>query len=167
MNDGAWSNEEEMFALVHQMRTRGLPAPASLGGGFWSRFCSKIRWIGRSRPATADYLWNAKQVVPFLKVDKGLAAEKDGVQLMKPIPDLAALLGKASKNRIFGTKMRSVIKQASSTGVQAIVDQQFQLAESISAGSARADHRAGSGHPLPAKSQSGRDSQCGHHEETG
>ena len=80
---------------------------------------------------TADYLWNVKRVVPFLKVDKGLAAEKDGVQLMKPMPDLAALLDKARAKRIFGTKMRSVIKQANAEGIKAVVNQQFELAAQI------------------------------------
>jgi fructose-bisphosphate aldolase class I len=80
---------------------------------------------------TADYLWNVKRVVPFLKVDKGLAAEKDGVQLMKPIPGLAALLDKARTKRIFGTKMRSFIKRAKRAGIQDIVTQQFEVARQI------------------------------------
>jgi fructose-bisphosphate aldolase class I len=80
---------------------------------------------------TADYLWNVKRVVPFLKVDKGLATEKDGVQLMKPMPALTALLEKAKAKRIFGTKMRSVIKQASEAGIKDIVNQQFELAAQI------------------------------------
>ena len=82
---------------------------------------------------TADYLWNVKRVVPFLKVDQGLAAEKDGVQLMKPMPALAALLVKAKAKRIFGTKMRSVIKQANAAGIKSIVDQQFEVAGQIMA----------------------------------
>jgi fructose-bisphosphate aldolase class I len=80
---------------------------------------------------TADYLWNIKRVVPFLKVDKGLAAEKDGVQLMKPMPDLLALLEKAKAKRIFGTKMRSVIKQCNGFGIKDIVSQQFEAARQI------------------------------------
>jgi fructose-bisphosphate aldolase class I len=80
---------------------------------------------------TADYLWNVKGVVPFLKVDKGLAAEKDGVQLMKPMPELDQLLGKAKAKRIFGTKMRSFIKQANPIGINNIVSQQFQAARQI------------------------------------
>jgi fructose-bisphosphate aldolase class I len=80
---------------------------------------------------TADYLWNAKRVVPFLKVDKGLADEKDGVQLMKPMPGLATLLDKANAKRIFGTKMRSLIKQANASGINAIVDQQFEVGAQI------------------------------------
>src|SRR5207248_3464910 len=80
---------------------------------------------------TADYLWNVKRVVPFLKVDKGLAAEEDGVQLMKPMPMLGALLDKARAKRIFGTKMRSVIKQADEAGIKNIVIQQFEIARRI------------------------------------
>ncbi len=80
---------------------------------------------------TADYLWNVKRVVPFLKVDKGLETEKDGVQLMKPIPALAALLEKAKAKRIFGTKMRSFIKQSDEAGIKAVVNQQFELAARI------------------------------------
>ena len=80
---------------------------------------------------TADYLWNVKRVVPFLKVDKGLAAEKDGVQLMKPIPQFAGLLEKAICKRIFGTKMRSFIKQANAAGIKQIVNQQFEMAAQI------------------------------------
>jgi fructose-bisphosphate aldolase, class I len=80
---------------------------------------------------TADYLWNVKRVVPFLKVDKGLATEKDGVQLMKPMPALTALLEKAKAKRIFGAKMRSVIKQASAQGIKDVVNQQFELAAQI------------------------------------
>ncbi len=82
---------------------------------------------------TADYLWEIKEVVPFLKVDNGLAAEKDGVQLMKPMPELAALLAKAKAKHVFGTKMRSLIKQASETGIQDVVNQQFEIAAQISA----------------------------------
>src|SRR5262249_58470826 len=82
---------------------------------------------------TADYLWNAKRVVPFLKVDKGLAAESRGVQLMKPMPELAALLDKATAKHIFGTKMRSFIKQANDAGIKDVVTQQFEAARQISA----------------------------------
>jgi len=132
ITDGAWSNEEEMFALVHQMRTRIITSPSFTG----ERIIAAIlfentldRDIER-RPA-ADYLWNVKRVVPFLKVDQGLAAEKDGVQLMKPMPALAALLDKATAKGIFGTKMRSVIKQANAAGITDIVRQQFEVAGQI------------------------------------
>jgi fructose-bisphosphate aldolase class I len=129
IKEGAWSNEDEMFAIVHQMRTRMITSPSFTG----ERIIGAILFENtmdrdiEGQP-TADYLWNVKRVVPFLKVDKGLAAEKDGVQLMKPIPALAALLEKAKSKHIFGTKMRSFIKQANAAGIKEIVNQQFDLA---------------------------------------
>src|SRR6266568_3846917 len=132
IKDGAWANEEEMFAIVHQMRARLITSPSFTG----ERILAAILFENtmdrdiETRP-TADYLWNVKRVVPFLKVDKGLAAEKDGVQLMKPMPALAALLDKARAKGIFGTKMRSVIKQANGAGIKDIVNQQFELAAQI------------------------------------
>src|SRR5688572_16615471 len=134
IKEGAWSNEEEMFAIVHQMRTRIITSPSFTG----ERILAAILFENtmdrdiEKRP-TADYLWNVKRVVPFLKVDQGLAAEKDGVQLMKPMPALAALLDKAKAKGIFGTKMRSVIKQANAASIKDIVRQQFEVAEQISA----------------------------------
>jgi fructose-bisphosphate aldolase class I len=132
IKEGAWSNEDEMFAIVHQMRTRMITSPGFTG----ERIIGAILFENtmdrdiEGQP-TADYLWNVKRVVPFLKVDKGLATEKDGVQLMKPMPALTALLEKAKAKRIFGTKMRSVIKQASEAGIKDIVNQQFELAAQI------------------------------------
>jgi fructose-bisphosphate aldolase class I len=132
ITEDAWSNEDEMFAIVHQMRTRIITSPSFTG----ERILAAILFENtmdrqiEGKP-TADYLWNVKRVVPFLKIDKGLAAEKDGVQLMKPMPDLAGLLDKARAKRIFGTKMRSVIKQANSAGIKAVVSQQFELATQI------------------------------------
>jgi len=132
IKEGAWSNEDEMFAIVHQMRTRMITSPAFNG----ERIIGAILFENtmdreiHGQP-TANYLWNVKGVVPFLKVDKGLEAEKDGVQLMKPIPTLAALLEKAKSKRIFGTKMRSFIKQADTEGIKDIVNQQFELAGQI------------------------------------
>src|SRR5262245_39577557 len=129
---GAWSNEEEMFALVHQMRTRIITSPSFTG----ARILGSILFEGtmdrdiEGQP-TADYLWNVKGIVPFLKVDKGLADEKDGVHVMKPMPQLSALLTKANAKHIFGTKMRSVINEANAAGIQAVVNQQFELAEQI------------------------------------
>ena len=128
----AWSSDDEMFALVHKMRTRIITSPSFNG----ERILAAILFEDtmdreiEGQP-TADYLWNVKQVVPILKVDKGLAAEDDGVQLMKPIPGLAALLDRANTKGIFGTKMRSVIKHANPTGVRRIVSQQFEMAEPI------------------------------------
>ena len=132
IKEGAWSNQDEMFALVHQMRTRVITSPSFTG----ERIIGAILFDNtmdrdiESRP-TADYLWNVKQVVPFLKVDQGLEAEEDGVQLMRPMPGLAALLAKAKAKHIFGTKMRSVIKQANAAGIKSIVNQQFELAGQI------------------------------------
>lgn len=132
IKEGAWSNEEEMFALVHQMRARIITSPSFNG----DRILAAILFEGTmdrdiGGQPTADYLWNVKRIVPFLKVDKGLADEKDGVHVMKPMPGLPALLDKAKAKRIFGTKMRSVIKKASGGGIQAIVDQQFEVAAQI------------------------------------
>jgi fructose-bisphosphate aldolase class I len=132
IEEGVWTNEDEMFALVHQMRTRIITSPSFDG----ERIIAAILFentMDRSiegKP-TADYLWDVKRVVPFLKVDQGLAAEKDGVQLLKPMPALAALLVKAKAQRIFGTKMRSVIKQANAAGIKSIVEQQFDVAGQI------------------------------------
>ena len=132
IKEDAWSNEDEMFAIVHQMRTRMITSPSFKG----DRIIGAILFENtmdreiEGQP-TADYLWNLKRVVPFLKVDKGLAGEKDGVQLMKPMPALAALLAKAKAKHIFGTKMRSVIKQANEPGIKEIVNQQFELAAQI------------------------------------
>jgi len=132
IKENAWSNEAEMFALVHQMRTRIITSPSFTG----ERILGAILFENtmdsdiEGQPS-ADYLWNVKRVVPFLKVDQGLAAEKDGVQLMKPMPDLAALLAKAQAKRIFGTKMRSFIKQANAAGIKNIVNQQFEAGRQI------------------------------------
>jgi fructose-bisphosphate aldolase, class I len=132
IKEGAWSNEDEMFAIVHEMRTRMITSPAFNG----ERIIGAILFENtmdrdiHGQPA-ANYLWNVKGVVPFLKVDKGLDAENEGVQLMKPMPALAALLEKAKSKRIFGTKMRSFIKQANAAGIKTIVDQQFDLAAQI------------------------------------
>ena len=132
IKEGAWSTEDEMFALVHQMRTRVIMSPSFKG----ERILGAILFENTmdrdiEKQPTADYLWNVKRVVPFLKVDKGLEAETDGVQLMKPLPALAALLDKASSKRIFGTKMRSFIKKADPAGVKNIVRQQFEVAGQI------------------------------------
>ena len=132
IKDGAWSYEDEMFALVHQMRTRIITSPSFDGDRILGAilFENTMDREIEERP-TADYLWNVKRVVPFLKVDKGLAEEKNGVRLMKPMPELAALLDKAKANRIFGTKMRSFIVQADLAGIKEIVDQQFEVAAQI------------------------------------
>jgi fructose-bisphosphate aldolase, class I len=121
-----------MFAIVHQMRTRIITSPVFTGERILGAilFENTIDRDIEGKP-TADYLWNVKRIVPFLKVDKGLAAESRGVQLMKPMPELAALLDKANGKRIFGTKMRSVVKQANAAGIKDIVTQQFAIARQI------------------------------------
>lgn len=132
IKEGAWSNEEEMFAIVHQMRTRIITSPGFTGARILAAilFENTMDRDIEGQPA-ADYLWNVKRVVPILKVDQGLAAEKNGVQLMKAMPELAALLEKAKEKRIFGTKMRSVIKQADAAGINEIASQQFETARQI------------------------------------
>jgi len=107
IQENSWSSDEEMFSLVHQMRTRIITSPAFNGKRIIGAilFENTMEREIEGQP-TADYLWNVKQVVPFLKVDQGLAAEKDGVQLMKPMPKLSTLLDKAREKQIFGTKMR-------------------------------------------------------------
>jgi fructose-bisphosphate aldolase, class I len=132
VKDTAWATEEEMFAVVHQMRTRIITSPSFTG----ERILGAILFENTMDRAiagqpTADYLWNTKRIVPFLKVDKGLATEASGVQLMKPMPGLDALLARAKAKRIFGTKMRSVVKQANSPGIKDIVAQQFDVARQI------------------------------------
>ncbi len=128
----AWSGDEQMFALVHQMRTRIVTTPAFNGDRILAAilFENTMDRDIEGRP-TADYLWSVKRVVPFLKVDKGLADEKDGVQLMKPMPSLGALLDKARGKGIFGTKMRSVVKRANPAGIESILDQQFEVGRQI------------------------------------
>ena len=132
IQENSWSSDEEMFAIVHQMRARIITSPGFNG----ERIIGAILFENtmdreiEGRP-TADYLWDVKRVVPFLKVDQGLAAEKDGAQLMKPMPTLSTLLKRAKAKRIFGTKMRSVIKQADETGIKDIVNQQFEIGQQI------------------------------------
>jgi fructose-bisphosphate aldolase class I len=132
IKEHSWNDDDEMFELVHQMRTRVITSPSFTG----ERILAAILFEDtmdreiQGQP-TADYLWNVKRVVPFLKVDKGLAAEKDGVQLLKPMPELAALLQKGRAKHIFGTKMRSVIKQANPAGIKNVVQQQFEVAARI------------------------------------
>ena len=122
IQENAWSSDEEMFTLVHQMRSRIITSPAFNG----ERIIGAILFENTMEreiegQTTADYLWNVKRVVPFLKVDQGLAAEKEGVQLMKAMPKLGALLDKARAKHIFGTKMRSVIKRANEAGIKEVV----------------------------------------------
>jgi fructose-bisphosphate aldolase class I len=132
LKESVWSNDEEMFALVHQMRARIITSPSFNGDRILGAilFEDTMDRDIEGQP-TADFLWNKKRVVPILKVDKGLADESDGVHLMKPMPGLPALLIRANAKRIFGTKMRSVINQANVAGVKAVVRQQFEVAAQI------------------------------------
>jgi fructose-bisphosphate aldolase class I len=128
----SYSGDDEMFALMHAMRTRMMTSPAFDG----SRVLGAILFEGTmdrqvEGRGSAEYLWQQKQVVPFLKVDKGLADEADGVQVMKPMPQLDDLLARATAHGVFGTKMRSVIKLANSDGVEAVVSQQFEVGRQI------------------------------------
>jgi fructose-bisphosphate aldolase, class I len=128
----AWSSEAQMMDLVHAMRTRIVTSPSFSGDRILAAilFENTMDRDIQGRP-TAEYLWEVKKVVPILKVDQGLEAEANGVQLMKPIPGLDALLARARAKGIFGTKMRSVIKQANPAGIRAVVDQQFAVARQI------------------------------------
>lgn len=132
IEESAYSGDEQMFDLVHAMRSRIVTSPAFDGrrvlGAILFEMTMDRQFDGL--PA-ADYLWNKKQVVPFLKVDKGLAAEADGVQLMKPMPELDALLARAVAKGIFGTKMRSVVNAANAKGIDAVVAQQFEVGRQI------------------------------------
>jgi fructose-bisphosphate aldolase class I len=131
--ESAYSGDAEMFKLVHEMRVRIMTAPAFTGAKVLAAILFEATMDGQAqgKPVPA-FLWDERGVIPFLKVDKGLEAEKDGVRLMNPIPGLDALLTRAVKFGIFGTKMRSVINLASKQGVAALVAQQFDVAEQIS-----------------------------------
>ena len=132
VGDDQYSDEAQMFDRIHEMRTRIITDPAFTGdrilGAILFEQTMDRDIDGRG---TADYLWDVKSVVPFLKVDKGLAPESDGVQVMNPMPDLESLLQRALDKGVFGTKMRSVIKNADSVGVAEVVDQQFEVARTI------------------------------------
>ncbi|SEP28162.1 fructose-bisphosphate aldolase [Flavobacterium sp. CF108] len=132
VEESSYTNDEEMYTLVHEMRTRIIKSPAFdsqyiLGAIlFENTMDRKIDGIW-----TADYLWEKKNIVPFLKVDKGLADLANGVQLMKPISNLDELLDRAVERNVFGTKMRSVIKEANAVGIREIVEQQFEVGKQI------------------------------------
>jgi fructose-bisphosphate aldolase class I len=132
ITEGSWSGDAAMMDLIHAMRARIITSPAFNGDRILGAilFEATMDRDVQGRP-TAEYLWDVKKVVPILKVDKGLEAETNGVQLMKPMPDLDQLLARARAKGIFGTKMRSVIKQANPAGIRAVVDQQFDVARQI------------------------------------
>jgi len=132
VDESAWSNEEEMFDLIHGMRARIIKSPAFSGDKVMGAILFE-QTMDRDIDGTptAEYLWQERGVVPFLKVDKGLADASDGVKLMKPMPDLDALLERAVAKGVFGTKMRSVIDAANPKGIAAIVAQQFEVGNRI------------------------------------
>ncbi|MGI9308883.1 MAG: fructose bisphosphate aldolase [Gammaproteobacteria bacterium] len=132
VGEDAYNSDEEMYAVVHAMRTRIVTSPAFNG----DRILGAILFENTldrdiAGKSSSDFLWEEKNVVPFLKVDKGLADEADGVQIMKPMPELAALLEKARAKNVFGTKMRSVIKSANAGGIESVVAQQFEIGRQI------------------------------------
>ena len=132
VDESAWSNEEGMFDLIHQMRARIIKSPAFTGDKVMGAILFE-QTMDRDIDGmpTAQYLWEKRGVVPFLKVDKGLADAADGVKLMKPMPDLDALLERAVAKGVLGTKMRSVIDAANAKGIAAVVDQQFEIGRQI------------------------------------
>ena len=132
IEESAYSGEEEMFDLVHQMRTRIIKSPSlnaerTLGAILFDMTMERTI----DGKGTAEYLWENKKIVPFLKIDNGLAAEENGVQVMKSIPELDDRLARANGHKVFGTKMRSVIKLANRKGIQQIVNQQFEIGKKI------------------------------------
>ncbi|MEM9055150.1 MAG: fructose bisphosphate aldolase [Pseudomonadota bacterium] len=132
VTEDAWSTEDEMFDIIHQMRTRIIKSPAFTGSKVIGAILFERTMDGDiDGTPTAEYLWSECGVVPFLKVDKGLADSENGVKVMKPMPDLDALLEKGVAKGIFGTKMRSVIDAANPTGIAAIVSQQFDVGHQI------------------------------------
>lgn len=132
LDQGSWSGEQEMYDLIHQMRCRVITSPAFTGDRILATILFEMtmdRQVKGKGPA--EFLWQDKQVVPFLKIDKGLAEQSDGAQVMKPIPDLGALLERALGHGVFGTKMRSVVTLADPVVIQAVVDQQLAVARQV------------------------------------
>ncbi|MEZ5193259.1 MAG: class I fructose-bisphosphate aldolase [Nocardioides sp.] len=135
IEESAYAGEDEMFDLIHQMRTRIITSPAFTGDRilaailFEQTMDRQIEGVG-----SAEYLWSKKQVVPFLKVDKGLADEADGARVMKPMPDLDSVLARATEHGVFGTKMRSVVLHPDDAGIEAVVEQQFAALQILAAG---------------------------------
>jgi fructose-bisphosphate aldolase class I len=135
IEENAYNGDAEMFKLIHEMRVRIITAPAFTGDKVIAAILFEATMDGQAQgKPVPSFLWEDRGVVPFLKVDKGLEAEKDGVRLMKPIPGLDALIARAGKLGIFGTKMRSVIEQNSPAGIAAVVKQQFEYGAQIDAG---------------------------------
>jgi len=132
LDQGSWSGEQEMYDLIHQMRCRVITSPAFTGDRILAAILFEMTMDRQVEgKGAAEFLWQDKQVVPFLKIDKGLAEQSDGAQVMKPTPDLGALLERALGHGVFGTKMRSVVTLADPVGIQAVVDQQLAVARQV------------------------------------
>ena len=132
IDESDYDGDSEMFDLIHGMRSRICTSTSFNGDRVLGAILFEMTMDREiDGQASASYLWNEKQVVPFLKVDKGLADEENGAQIMKPMPDLDALLDRANDANVFGTKMRSVIKRANAAGIDAVVDQQFEIGRQI------------------------------------
>jgi len=132
LEESSWSGEQEMYDLIHQMRCRIITSPAFTGDRILAAILFEMTMDRQIEgKGSAEFLWQDKQVVPFLKIDKGLAEQADGAQVMKPIPGLGALLERARGHGVFGTKMRSVVTLADPVGIQAVVDQQFAVARQV------------------------------------
>lgn len=132
VDESDYSNEDEMFDLIHEMRSRIITSPAFSGDRILGSILFEMTMDRQIQgKGAAEYLWEERSIVPFLKVDKGLADEVNGAQIMKPMPDLEAVLARANTHGVFGTKMRSVIKLANKAGIKAVVDQQFQVGRQI------------------------------------
>ena len=132
VDESQYSNDTEMFDLIHQMRTRIITSPSFTGDRVIAAILFEMTMDREIEgQGSADYLWNVKQIVPFLKIDKGLADEADGVQVMKPMPGLDELLARGRDKNVFGTKERSVIKSANERGIESIVAQQFEVGRQV------------------------------------
>jgi len=132
LDEGSWSGEQEMYDLIHQMRCRVITSPAFTGDRILATILFEMTMDRQVEgKGAAEFLWEDKQVVPFLKIDKGLVEQSDGAQMMKPTPDLGALLERALGHGVFGTKMRSVVTLADPVGIQAVVDQQLAVARQV------------------------------------
>ena len=132
LDESSWSGEQQMYDLIHQMRCRIITSPAFTGDRILAAILFEMTMDRQVEgKGSAEFLWEDKQVVPFLKVDKGLAEQADGAQVMKPIPDLGTLLERALGHGVFGTKMRSVVALADPVGIQAVVDQQLAVARQV------------------------------------
>ena len=161
VDESAYSNDDEMFDVVHAMRTRIMTNPSFNG----TRILGAILFQATldrdvAGMPSSEYLWREKRILPFLKIDYGMADAADGVQVMKPIPDLAERLPAARAKSVFGTKMRSAIHAPNEAGIARVVDQQFAFADDVPQSRPGADHRAGSGHPCQSRSRPAKRS-CG------